>query len=323
MSNSPGNSDWNDLRSEASPRVTVVMAAWNAMPWLPDAVQSVIDQTLTEWRMIIVDDGSTDGTGPWLDALQDSRIHIIHQENAGQQHAANRAIRLAETDLIVRFDADDICLPDRLKKQVTFMEQHPEVALMGGQFRYLGDAGIGPSSCLPTDHETIFQELLHNRHAICNSMTILRKSVFLKVGGYWEHDISEDWDLFLRVGEIAKLANLPDVIGLMRFHVGSINGKRMVESQLHNEYACELARRRMQNADAISLNEFKKSHRLGRWPGSWLFRADCYAVAQYRVAMGDMLNRRRVRGALRMVWSMVCSPMRTVRRVGRIITNRG
>ncbi len=310
----PTNALMND------PQVTVVMTAYNAMPYLPAAVESVQNQTMKNWLMIVVDDGSTDDTGRFLDAIGDPRIQVVHQPNAGQQAAANRAISMCQTGLIARFDADDLCDPGRLEAQVGFMNDHPEVGLLGGQFTYLGDSGAGVGSKLPCDHEQIYLELIHNRHAICNSMTIFRRELFDQLGGYWEYNISEDWDFFLRIGEVSRLANLPYSVGRMRFHAGSINGRRMAESQLHNEFACELARRRQDGRRKIDFAEFRNNHPSSKWPRSIFFKLDCYSVSQYRVAMAEILSQRRIRGYSRMGYSMICSPTRTLRRIKRIIS---
>lgn len=303
------------------PQVTVVMTAFNAMPYLPAAIDSVLKQTLTNWLMIIVDDGSTDDTGRFLDTIHDPRIQVIHQANVGQQAAANRAIGMCQTDLIARFDADDVCELDRLERQVAFMNEHPEIGLAGGQFTYLGEARSGINSKLPCQHDQIYHELIHNRHALCNSMTIFRRELFVQLGGYWEYNISEDWDLFLRMGEVSRLANLPQSIGKMRFHTGSINGRRMADSQLHNEFACELAIRRREGRPRINFDEFMKNHPSKKWPGSISFQLDCYSVGQYRIATAEILNNKRIRGYLRMGYSMICSPMRTLRRLKRIFSS--
>ena len=84
--------------------------------------------------MIIVDDGSTDDTGRFLDAIGDPRVQVVRKSNAGQQWAANQAIEMCTTELTVRFDADDICKRNRLQSQVEFMNAHPEVELLGRQF---------------------------------------------------------------------------------------------------------------------------------------------------------------------------------------------
>ena len=101
-----------------TPLVSICMPAYNAAPYIQEAVQSIIDQTYTNWELIIVDDGSTDSTSSILDSVDDRRISIYHQENKGQCAAANKAFELSRGELIKFFDADDILDPLTLEKQV-------------------------------------------------------------------------------------------------------------------------------------------------------------------------------------------------------------
>ena len=308
-----------DSTQLAQPKVSVVMTVYNGMPYLQAAVESILKQTYRDWEFIIVNDGSTDGSADYLATLDDPRVRVVRQENQGQHAAANHGISLAAGEYIARMDADDIADPKRLEKQVSFIESHPEVGLLGSQIYRMSGERKGLRSTLPCDHERIYHELIHNRHAMCNVTTLFRKSLFEQIGGYWEHNISEDWDAFLRMGEVAQLANLDEPLMQVRFHTNSINGRRMYDSQLHNEYACELARRRGRSQPTISLDEFCKQHRLKRWPFSWLFRVDCWSVAQYRIAVAEIYDRRFIRGSLRMLTAMASSPRRTLARTARIL----
>jgi len=307
--------------SKDAPRVTVVMTAYNAMPYLPSSVDSILNQTMCNFRMIVVNDGSIDTSIDYLNSIDDPRVQVIHQENLGQQAAANLAIEQAETEFIARMDADDIAMPDRLAKQIRFLDTHPEVGLVGSQFQYLGKRGVGVRSSLACGHQKIYHELIHNRHAICNCTTMFRTDLFRDLGGYWEHNISEDWDWFLRAGEEMALANLPEPLIHFRLHPTSINARRMVESQLHNEFACELARRRQQGLPKISFKTFCANHRFQRWPSSLLFKMDCYSIEQYRVAVANIVDRRLVTGYSRLAWSMLCSPSRGVHRLKRMLAS--
>ena len=303
--------------------VTVVMTAYQAMPYLPQAVESIRSQSLADWRMIVVDDGSTDGTADYLDSLGDPRISVIHQENAGQHAAAARGIALAETRYIARMDADDVSFPRRLARQVVYLDEHPEVGLVGAQIQRMGPSGnLQLPSAFPTDHETIYAQLADNQHAMVNPVVTFRRELFDAIGGYWEHDIAEDWDMFLRIGEVSKLANLDEPLLGYRFHPTSINGRRMREAQLHNDYAAYLARLRAQDRPEISLDEFRRQHRSSRIPGRWFFALDCYSIGQYRIAVAELSDGDRWRGRTRMLYAALCSPRRTAERVVRLVRKR-
>jgi len=294
------------------------MAVYKAMAYLPESVESILNQTFTDFEFIIVNDGSTDESTDYLNSLTDPRIVLLHQKNAGQQAAANKAIQQAKAPYIARMDADDLAEPVRFEKQVAFLDANPEVGLVGSQIYRLGGNNRGLGSSFPCDHDKLYEELINNRHAMCNPTIMFRKQLFQEIGGYWEHNIAEDWDMFLRIGEISKLANLPEPLLSYRFHTGSINGRRMFEAQLHNEYACELARRRNRGNEEITFDEFRKTHKSSRWPFSWIFRMDCKSVAEYRIAIAEVDEGRKIRGALRLGFACLCSPVRTFERIARV-----
>lgn len=304
------------------PQVSIVVACYNAEPYLRDAMESVVGQTFADWELIVVNDGSTDGSLSFLHGLagQDARVRVIDQDNHGQNAAANLAISIARAPLIARMDADDLCHPTRLEKQVAFMHRNPGVGLLGTQICRLGDCKSGLSSSFPTDHDGIVDALLQNHHAICNPTIIFRRELFEQIGGYWEHNIAEDWDMFLRMAEISRLANLDEVLFSYRFHRGSINGRRIVEAQLFNEYAAELWQLRRQNRDQISFEEFSTHHPSSNWPASWLFLLDCHSIGQYRQAVAEIYGGRQLRGTSRLALSMAMSPARTLRRATRMVS---
>jgi len=304
------------------PRLTVVMTVYNGMPYLREAVESVLSQTYRDFRLIVIDDGSTDGSGPFLDGITDPRLVVVHQGNQGQHKAANRGIALAEGEFIARMDADDVAQPDRLAKQVAFLDANPHVGLVGGQILRMGARGAGMPSNLPTTHAEIVDDLLANRHGMCNATTMFRRELFEQVGGYWEHNLSEDWDLFLRMAEVSELANLDELLLAVRFHSGSLNGRRIVEAQLYNEFAAHRAMLRAEGRPEETFSEFLAGHRSRRWPGSWIFLLDCHALNQYRYAVADIYDGRRISGLLHLGLSVLMAPRRTVHRSLRTLTSR-
>ncbi|KAA1259166.1 putative glycosyltransferase EpsE [Rubripirellula obstinata] len=283
-------------------------------------MESVLAQSFTDWEMIVVNDGSTDGSPQYLHDLakQDDRVRVIDQSNQGQNAAANHAISLAKAPLVARMDADDVCDLHRLEKQVAFMRDNPTVGLLGTQIRRLGDRRSGLHSSFPTDHDEIVSALLQNHHAICNPTIVFRRSLFEQIGGYWEHNIAEDWDMFLRMAEVSRLANLDEVLFSYRFHRGSINGRRIVEAQLFNEYAASQWHLRRQDLPGTSFEQFISDHRSSRWPTSWLFSIDSHSIGQYRQAVAEIYSGRSIRGSMRLCFAMAMSPLRTLRRAKRM-----
>jgi glycosyltransferase involved in cell wall biosynthesis len=230
--------------------VSVLMPVYNAADYLAEAVQSILAQTFADFEFVIVDDGSTDRSGRMLAdfAAKDSRIKVITRPNTGIVGALNDAIGASSGELIARMDADDVALPDRLAKQVAYMENHPQCVALGGRV-----IGIDPYGCVlfhsehKMEHERIDAELLNGvGWAIVHPTAMLRRDAVHRVGAYRrEFQWVEDLDLFLRLAEIGKLANLPDELLRYRQHTASVNRTRAAQqAELADAAVREAYRRR-------------------------------------------------------------------------------
>src|ERR1700680_300023 len=126
-----------------SPKVSVVMSVFNGQTFLSEAIESILGQTFRDFEFLIIDDGSTDRTAEILSTIaqSDGRIQIVSRSNKGRAISLNVGINLAAGKYIGRMDADDVALPRRLEQQVTFMEQHPGVVLLGGAVELISAAG--------------------------------------------------------------------------------------------------------------------------------------------------------------------------------------
>ncbi|HVT28403.1 MAG TPA: glycosyltransferase [Lacipirellulaceae bacterium] len=298
--------------------VSILMPVFNGMPYIHQAVQSVLDQTLHAWQCVIVDDGSRDDTPGFLATLRDHRFLILHQKNAGISAAVNRGLRHCTGRYIARLDADDIALPTRLADQLAFLDTHPGVALVGTQVAPLGACSVGPSLKLPTQHDDIMNALRTGRHAVAHSSVMIRADVLRQIGGYWSLAFGEEYDLMLRIGEIARLANLDRVLLHYRMHQSSMNGSAMRRMRTSVLYACELARRRQNALPPISFEDFQADRNArSRWQR--LAEAiDIHARNQYRVALAELYGGRHFRGAARLAWAAACAPQLTFERLIRI-----
>src|SRR5690606_3553979 len=144
---------------------------------LPDAVESVLEQTFSDFEFLLVDDGSTDGASEMLDeyARRDHRVRVIHQANMGQVPSLIAAMKEVRSPLVARFDGDDVCAPHRLAKQVAFMEDHPEVVLLGGAYHMVDDAGRRLRTMRPPpDDATLQRHCLIGRTPICHPLSVFR-----------------------------------------------------------------------------------------------------------------------------------------------------
>jgi len=203
-----------------SPVVSVVMAVLDGERFLEQAVQSVLDETLTDLELVVVDDGSTDATADILArfAARDPRVVVHRHGNRGRPLSLNRGIELARAPLIARLDADDVSLPERLAGQAAFLERHEAVALAGGAVRLIDAGGhcFEQSSSPLTDAE-IRRDFAYTC-PFTHSAVMFRRTAFEQAGGYRALNDAEDIDLWLRIAERHELANLAQPVVSYRVH---------------------------------------------------------------------------------------------------------
>jgi glycosyltransferase involved in cell wall biosynthesis len=213
------------------PTVSVIMPVHNGEQWLREALDSVLRQDFRDFECIVVDDGSDDGTAGLLDefARRDDRIRVIHQPRAGIVAALNRAIAAARAPFLARLDADDRARADRLKRQLDFMTAHPDVGLLGSWAEELDQAGarIGHRTP-PTEHDVLVQRLARTNPFI-HSSVMMRTAMVRALGGYRAaFQAAEDYDLWLRLAEAGRLANLPDDLIQYRWHAANSSRRQAV-----------------------------------------------------------------------------------------------
>jgi len=216
------------------PMVSVVMAVYNCEQYLEEAVESILRQTFADFEFIIFDDGSTDGSGEWLEAKakEDPRIRLIRQENIGLTKALNRGLTLARGEFVARMDADDIALPQRFQLQVGRFNADPELVLLGSEVEMTDKDGLELGSRgTPLTHVEIRKQLLAgNGGAVTHPVAMFRTESARLVGGYDERmTTTQEVDFFLRLSEVGKVANLPETLLFWRQHNDSSNHRRSDE----------------------------------------------------------------------------------------------
>lgn len=221
---------------------TVLMPVFNAEQYIDEAVESVLAQTFQDFELLLLNDGSTDGTLTKLEvfAKRDARCKIITGPNVGIVATLNKGLALANGPLIFRMDADDICLPTRFKEQVDYMAQHPECLVLGSAIYLIDDAGRRIMEMKgPKDHATIDSANLQGDGShVYHPTWAMRRDPIVQLGGYREvcrH--AEDLDLLLRVAEVGELHNLGTVLLLYRQHASSIGYAKRKEQVLATHLA--------------------------------------------------------------------------------------
>jgi glycosyltransferase involved in cell wall biosynthesis len=202
------------------PKVTVLMAVYNGERYLRDAMESILCQTFEDFQFLIINDGSTDNTRDLILSYDDPRMVLVDSEhNVGQTRSLNRGLKLAAGELIARQDADDISEPERLARQVAFLERHPEVALLGTSYKEIDVQGTvvgkGKLPCDPTD---IRWSLLFFCPFIHSSVMFVKSVIAEQIGFYNEtFAYAQDHELWYRIARRFPVANLPEP--LVRFRV--------------------------------------------------------------------------------------------------------
>jgi glycosyltransferase involved in cell wall biosynthesis len=204
--------------------VTVLLPAYNAEKYLADAVDSILKQTFSDFELLIINDGSTDKTLSILNSFNDSRIRIIkHAENKGLIYSLNEGLNFSKSKYIVRMDADDIALPDRLKVQVDFMNQHQDISAAGSYYQIIGREEIQK---MPNSNDTIKVHMLFHT-AMAHPTIILRRDRFIDANYLFDQDFkhAEDYELWSRACVSLKFANIPQVLLKYRFHEEQVSTK--------------------------------------------------------------------------------------------------
>lgn len=217
-----------------TPRVSVLMSVYNGEQYLEEAIESILNQSFTDFEFIIVDDGSFDSTPSLLAHYKqrDPRVLIYRLDhNHGLSAALNFGIRCARGEYIARMDADDISLPQRLEKQVAYMTEHTEISLCGTWMQLIGE-NKGIIWRYPQQ-----QEMIHSRMIFSNSFghpaVIWRAAIFKQLCLFYDEDFqfAQDYELWSRALLSTKVANLDEVLVLYRVHHNSI-GARYREEQI-------------------------------------------------------------------------------------------
>lgn len=211
-----------DHDKTAVPCVSVVMAVLNGARFLRDAIESVLGQTFTDFEFIIIDDGSTDDTWRILTeyAAQDSRIVLIRNEkNQGIASSVNRGLARARGKYIARMDADDVTIPERFAKEVRFLEDHPEVGMVGSNMFYIDSSGnIHPSHWRRPQMHNLIKWRLCFEDPIANVTVMMRRNIVIQLNGYQAEyeSFAEDYDLWQRMCQVTRMANLSDIFTYAR-----------------------------------------------------------------------------------------------------------
>lgn len=238
--------NWDSGIPTVTPKISVVMSAYNAEKYIKIAIQSVLRQTYQDFEFIIINDGSTDNTLSVVKEFKDRRIKIVENaENIGLTSSLNNGIAIAKGEYIARMDADDVSLPLRFETQIKFLSRNPDYALIGSSFYQIDETGeIVSFTKVLTENSEINSNLIH-QNWFGHGSVMMRKTAFVECGGYSSNfKYAQDYDLWLRISEKFKVANNEEPLYSWRMLKDSISTGKKEEQRKYADLAVSNARTR-------------------------------------------------------------------------------
>lgn len=300
--------------------VTVILPVYNGMPYLPAALRSVLRQAIDDLSVIVVNDGSTDGSEEYLRAVADPRVSVLSQSNGGIGAARNAGLERCRSEYVALMDQDDISLPNRLLSQVAYLETHPDVVMVGSQIEFVVGEAVQRALPVPLDHNGIERRLLRGQAGLCHPSLMFRTSVAMSVGGYPVGVLGEDIDFCLRMCEAGRVANLGQILFRYRIHraqTGLANSRLLC---LANHYAAHRALCRRSGRHEPSFDVYLA----GLPPAAHLhLYIEAWSLRQYRIGRIELANGRPMSGLIRLWTAALCRPSSVLRTLLGTFTLRG
>lgn len=290
---------------DMNPRLTVLLPVYNGSDFLKESVESILNQTFTDFELLVIDDGSTDDSTRIIENISDDRIRLLQNpSNLGLVATLNRGLETALGEYVARMDSDDISMPRRLEIQVGFLDQNPGIGVCGSWVRFI------PRQYdflwkLPVTSEEIRCRLFSSV-GVAHPSVMLRRKVFIENNLYYDPDYShaEDYELWCRAIRHTRFANIPQV--LLHYRISY----EQVCRRFGNEQKIGTARVREQrlnelciypNADEMDLHEKMLSLDVEGSPGvivmieRWLtniWKANCrkkfYPESEFASVLADI-----------------------------------
>jgi len=214
------------MNTNSNPTISVIMSVYNGAKFLDKAVKSILNQTYQNYEFLIMDDGSTDATAKILDEFaKKSSVKIFSRGNKGLTASLNELISIAKGEYIARMDADDFSHPKRFEKQVEYLDHHSECGLVGtGSFNIDENGRIINGYQLPDNHNFLLGWLEKGINVYKHASIMMRKSILNMIPGPYRFYYGQDFDLYLRLSEIARLGMVHEVLFKYRVFGDAIQG---------------------------------------------------------------------------------------------------
>ena len=218
---------------KTSPLISVIMPVFNSAKFIKESIKSILSQTYTKFELIIINDGSTDNTIKIISRFRDSRIIILsNKQRLGVAKSLNIGLKVVRGTFIARMDADDISLPHRFEKQVTFLLQNPQVGVVGTNVELINESGKKIRHRKVNIYLDVERALTYC-NPIFHSSVLFQRNLIKRYGIYDENlNGAEDYDLWLRFSRHAKIINLPKTLLYYRAHAQGISFRNLQKIQI-------------------------------------------------------------------------------------------
>lgn len=285
-----------------APGISVVMSVCNGQKYLRESIDSILNQTYKNFEFIIINDGSKDNSLDMLLEYQtrDNRVLIVNQSNIGLTRSLNRGVKLAASEYIARQDADDISTPSRLEKQLNYIENHPEVAVIGCFGDVFNINGVLRTSRDPKYSREGIKRHLANKNLFMHGSAMMRKSCLEKVGFYREFfRHSQDYDLWLRLSQYFDIDILPENLYHYRVTPQAISVSQSLTQKQYADIARKLHAERLAMGKD-SYNTFVRSY-----PEGLPVRDDAAGKYGYHLFLArEFVGGNKLKDARRELWKL-------------------
>lgn len=311
--------------TDPSPLISVVMPAYNAMPYIKFAVESVLDQSYPHFELIIVDDASTDATGPYLKTLSDPRIIILtNEKNSGVGATLRRGVEAAKGEIIARFDADDICVRTRFERQLDFLRANPDVGMVGCHYTLIDEDGHHGRRVVTAKSDDALKFRMLFTFPVCHPTIMIRRKIMMDHNLNYDADlgIGEEYKLFTALAEHTKFAVMRDYLLYYRKHSASITKTKPRENVETRYMAVKQYQLQVLGTAVVhdaNVKAFTRSYVLEDWPKTGkevnAFAEGIYQLAKAFLDTHAEMDAKKVYGdAAEMLWRTLLFRSKIIKR---------
>lgn len=275
------------------PSVSVIMSVYNGERFMAAAIESILNQTFTDFEFLITDDGSTDATPSILDeyARKDARVKVIRQKNTGLTETLNRMVKIAQGEFVARMDADDLSLPERLKKQIDKMREKPDYLVIGSWFRTVCEEAENDYEMFFPDNPETLKTFIHRGvNCYAHGSVLIRKRLFEDLGLMYRFRYGQDFDLWLRASETGSIGMVEEVLYHRIDHRSSISRSLVPQRAALMNVMLRLSDQRLKNGretDNWRTQEEKVFKEISRWNEKEIESHDVFLNARSLLCRGE------------------------------------